>query len=239
MTITVVGFDLFGTLIHATADRNTCILAMYRHLQDHGYPITEKAFVTHYEAVVTELRQRRQRSLREVTNDTWLAETLQRMGITTASTPTLNAAVDQYFRCWRLTRAPDAIRTLQRLHGIFELTLVSNFTSSLFLHNALQTLDLARFFHHVIVSDAVGWRKPHPTIFQSFLDASRCTADDAVFIGDELETDVRGAQRLGIKAILLARDGDKPDQHRESGIFPDHTVRSLTEFANLLISKEL
>jgi putative hydrolase of the HAD superfamily len=71
--------------------------------------------------------------------------------------------------------------------------------------------------HHRLDVDAIvdsrthGRVKPHPTIFQAALDRLEVGAEDAVMVGDSLEEDVEGARALGMRAILVDRDGRYPD----------------------------
>jgi putative hydrolase of the HAD superfamily len=77
--------------------------------------------------------------------------------------------------------------------------------------------DLHEFVaHHRLDIDAIvdsrthGRVKPHPTIFQAALDRLEVRAEDAVMVGDSLEEDVDGARALGMRAILVDRDGRYP-----------------------------
>jgi HAD superfamily hydrolase (TIGR01509 family) len=65
---------------------------------------------------------------------------------------------------------------------------------------------LAGNIHVFVTSAQAGYRKPHPRIYQVTLEQAGFGADDAVFIGDSLRTDVLGPQRVGIRGVLLTRD---------------------------------
>jgi putative hydrolase of the HAD superfamily len=71
--------------------------------------------------------------------------------------------------------------------------------------------------HHRLGVDATvdsrthGYVKPHPTIFQAALDRLGVRAEAAAMVGDSLEEDVDGARALGLRAILVDRDGRYPD----------------------------
>jgi putative hydrolase of the HAD superfamily len=78
--------------------------------------------------------------------------------------------------------------------------------------------DLAEFAkHHGLDVDAlVGSRthgriKPDPSIFAAALGALDVAAEEAAMIGDSYEDDIEGARALGMRAILLDRDGHRPD----------------------------
>lgn len=78
-----------------------------------------------------------------------------------------------------------------------------------------------------------GMLKPHPEIFQSALDCLGVTAADSVFVGDDLDADIVGAQSLGIRAVLrrITRRGFGTF---ESGATPDGTIDTLHDLLPLL-----
>ena len=77
--------------------------------------------------------------------------------------------------------------------------------------------DLAEFARHhrldvdvAVGSKSHGRTKPHASIFESALSALGVTAPETVMVGDSYEDDIEGARALGIRAILLDRDGRYP-----------------------------
>ena len=60
-------------------------------------------------------------------------------------------------------------------------------------------------FDAVVTSVGCGWRKPHPTIFESTADALDVALADLVHVGDDARTD-GGAGRAGAQSILLEDD---------------------------------
>jgi putative hydrolase of the HAD superfamily len=78
--------------------------------------------------------------------------------------------------------------------------------------------DLERFVaHHALEVDAVltsrvhGKTKPHEAIFRRMLELLEVAPDEAVMVGDSVEDDVDGAHAVGMRAVLLDRDGRHPD----------------------------
>jgi putative hydrolase of the HAD superfamily len=78
--------------------------------------------------------------------------------------------------------------------------------------------DLPEFVRHhglevdaAVASRAHGKVKPDPTIFEAALSTLEVAAEEAVMVGDSLEDDVEGARALGIKAILVDREGRYAD----------------------------
>ena len=232
MVVKAVGLDFFGTIVQANADSETCIRSMYDHLRGCGHAFSYEEFVLNYRAAVSEFRKTRNEQLREVNNCVWVASTLERMGQKVEpSHPSVVRTVESYFGPWQITLMPDALDVLKELKSMFTVSLVSNFTDSAFIRRCLKRLGIEECFAHVVVSDSVGWRKPHPNIFKVFLDLSHAMPDEAVYIGDELATDIKGARSMGIKTVLLGKEDAKYVQEDR----PDYVVHSLTEFKELLV----
>ena len=78
--------------------------------------------------------------------------------------------------------------------------------------------DLEEFVsHHGLHADAVltsfshGKTKPHESIFRALLSVLGVEAGEAVMVGDTLHEDVEGALAVGMRALLLDREGRHPD----------------------------
>jgi HAD superfamily hydrolase (TIGR01549 family) len=78
--------------------------------------------------------------------------------------------------------------------------------------------DLDEFVaHHGLVVEAVltshahGKTKPHETIFRALLARLGVEPGEAVMVGDTIEDDVEGALAIGMRALLLDREGRYPE----------------------------
>jgi putative hydrolase of the HAD superfamily len=71
--------------------------------------------------------------------------------------------------------------------------------------------------HHGLLADAVltshvhGKTKPHDSIFRALLDKLGVAPEEAVMVGDTVEDDVEGALAVGMRAVLLDREGRYPE----------------------------
>lgn len=70
----------------------------------------------------------------------------------------------------------------------------------------LERLGLKQHFSHLLFSNEVGVAKPHPEIFRQALTALGVRPQEAAHIGDDLRTDVKGARKIGMRAVWLAHD---------------------------------
>lgn len=126
---------------------------------------------------------------------------------------------------WQYANAelyPDAEETLKRLkqRGL-KLGLVTNGLKS-DLKDALPKVGLKGFFDVEITSDAVGKIKPHKEIFLHALKKLSVSPQEAVFVGDMVEYDYKGAETCGLKAVLIDRENKVKDDNVEK-------IGSLTE----------
>jgi HAD superfamily hydrolase (TIGR01549 family) len=71
--------------------------------------------------------------------------------------------------------------------------------------------------HHGLAVDAVltsfahGKTKPHESIFLAVLELLEVAPAEALMVGDTLSEDVEGALAVGMRAVLLDRDGRHPE----------------------------
>ena len=87
----------------------------------------------------------------------------------------------------------------------------------------LQTLDLAQFFAHTLISGELGHAKPGTEIFQTAAERMGCGTAECIYIGDSFENDVNGAIGVGMRAVWLDREGSGPRPQKETGTFASAT----------------
>ena len=84
------------------------------------------------------------------------------------------------------------------------------------LSNSSRDLD-AFVVHHGLEVDAIltsgghGKAKPHASIFRRMLQLLGTRPDETAMVGDAIEDDVRGAEAVGMRALLVDREGRFPD----------------------------
>jgi putative hydrolase of the HAD superfamily len=110
--------------------------------------------------------------------------------------------------------------------------LVSNaFDPGWLLHRDLAEMGLEERLDFSVFSSEIGKRKPHPAIFERALDALGVAPEAAVFVGDRLYEDVRGAGELGMTTVqaLWFRADEHPD-----GREPDFRALTQTDVLNVV-----
>lgn len=58
-----------------------------------------------------------------------------------------------------------------------------------------------------VTSQDAGFNKPHPEIFRSALKKANVEPSEAIYVGDQYEIDVVGANGVGMRGILIDRHG--------------------------------
>jgi putative hydrolase of the HAD superfamily len=122
------------------------------------------------------------------------------------------------------TLYPEVAETLSALEkrGTV-LSVISNFDSRLI--GILEGLGAAHWFEHIFVSSRVGYAKPDRQIFHTALERHSLKAGDALHVGDSEEKDLHGANKAGLKGVLVERNGESnsnpsPRITNLRGIFP-------------------
>jgi putative hydrolase of the HAD superfamily len=70
-----------------------------------------------------------------------------------------------------------------------------------------QELGLSSWLQVVVTSQEVGFNKPNPEIFQEALKQAGVKPANAIYVGDQYQIDVVGANGAGMRGILLDRNG--------------------------------
>ena len=83
-------------------------------------------------------------------------------------------------------------------------------------------------------TDAVVLGKPSPAYFAAAVEALDADPTLTWMVGDDCETDVAGAQRFGLRTILVRTGKFRPDEVEDSGAIPDGIVSSIAQVPDWL-----
>jgi len=101
---------------------------------------------------------------------------------------------------------PGARETLEYLQGKYELHLITNGFKEI-QSIKITECRIDHYFNHVIISEEVGFQKPHPRIFDHSLEVTGASKQDGIYIGDHLESDIKGSQDAGWQQIFFNPEG--------------------------------
>jgi len=120
---------------------------------------------------------------------------------------------------------------LERLRPRFRLALVSNFDDTGAAYDILARHGILPFLDTVVVSEAVGLRKPHPALVRAALAPLDLAPADALFVGDNFTEDVGAARAAGVDAAWIDAAGSGVPDGAEP---PRFTLGALPELAAVL-----
>ncbi|MBD3190676.1 MAG: HAD-IA family hydrolase [Candidatus Heimdallarchaeota archaeon] len=118
---------------------------------------------------------------------------------------------------------PDVISTLDLIQKKYVIGLLSNGNSY------PKKCGLDNRFSFVVLAQDYGIKKPDPRLFEVALKEAKCSKDEFLHVGDSIESDIVGAQRVGVKSVFLNRT------NQDSSKFSiDFEISSLLELPELL-----
>jgi putative hydrolase of the HAD superfamily len=122
--------------------------------------------------------------------------------------------------------------SLQKLHETgYKLGIVSNTWWSAEFHDGhLARYGILDLIPVRLYSCDLPHTKPHPHIFKTALERIGVDAADAVFVGDRPDIDVKGAQDVGMRGVLIRVPYEPPYEHTpRDGIVPDAIIDELAD----------
>jgi HAD superfamily hydrolase (TIGR01509 family) len=228
--IRVACFDLFDTLIHVRSERfpetdldgtpirSTIPILHERVLADRGVSLRElrDAMVAVWPGIRAELERQdgsEDERYREMQAMEKYRRALRQLGRFEA--PELDAIAHEiavvHHECLVAASEPaeraGEVLEAVRARGI-ETVLISNWDHAPAAEEMLKFTGLSELLDHVVISEAVGLRKPHPRLFEIALEHSGATAREALHVGDLAKPDAWGAGRLGFRTVWIDKNED-------------------------------
>jgi putative hydrolase of the HAD superfamily len=205
--IEAILFDWNNTLIQFTWDDELLEAGHRAGLAAAGSEQDAEAFTVRYREVV----------LNGATPDEPYGDLLRELGV-----ENVDAFMDAEHEVWRPAHealgSAQAMLAALRARGL-KTGLVANSwpDPARLLRGDVEAFGLAELFDVIVFSEEVGHRKPQPEIFLHALEQLGVEPENAMFVGDRLDTDVQGAAQVGMATVqaLWFRADDSP------GIEPD------------------
>jgi putative hydrolase of the HAD superfamily len=205
--IKVIGFDIDGTLVDHVGAQQAGLIKLYGMLEEAQRVAVDEFVATwqqesdryweRYQAgKITSIQQRLLR----------VKAVLSHLGVSASDETAMRIFrmyLAEYEGSWKLY--DDALPCLDSLTAYW-LAVISNGDSGQ-QRRKLERLGIASRFDSVVISGDLGVSKPHPDIFKQSLQELGVSPEEAVYVGDDLESDALGAKNAGMQAIWLARDG--------------------------------
>jgi HAD superfamily hydrolase (TIGR01662 family) len=237
MSLDTIFFDLGRTLIYQKGPWPPVLECALKSLLDvllkSGITLDATDFVNEFGHQLDTYYARREADHTEPTMTVCLREFLATKDEHDVPDPILRAALDAMFAVTQTNwhAETDALPTLQALHKAgYRLGIVSNAADDKNVQQIIDRWGFRPYFELVLTSAICGIRKPASRIFQIALDHFSVSTDKVFMVGDTLEADIEGANRLGIYSIWITRRAEKSDSDAK----PKAIVKALDEIPPLL-----
>jgi|WetSurMetagenome_2_1015567.scaffolds.fasta_scaffold123348_3 HAD superfamily hydrolase (TIGR01662 family) len=238
--LNILFFDFGGTLIYTRDPWEPIYIQADRALKDSlirsGFPLGPGPLAPGFPTFLDFYYADRGAGIVEKTTTAALQEILSSKGFDKVPAQVLRASLDALFAVtqqnWFLEE--DAVPTLKRLQQSgFHLGMISNTSDDDNVQQLLDRYELRSYFEHIVTSAACRIRKPDERIFRFALEEFKGKPSQAAMVGDALEADILGANRLGIYAIWITRRAENPDMGASR---PDAVVSRLDQIPGLFSS---
>jgi putative hydrolase of the HAD superfamily len=123
-----------------------------------------------------------------------------------------------------------ADEVIEELARHVRLAIVSNYPHAPVVYGTLERLGLRRHFCAVVVSSELGWLKPHPKLYRTALTRIGARAEETVFVGDDIDNDIRAPKALGLRTAWLTTEPSKQPPEADITL---SDLRQLTAWCNL------
>ena len=123
----------------------------------------------------------------------------------------------------------ESFNVLDTLKENYKLLLLTNGSPDLQNTKLTITPELSPYFEYVVISGGFGKGKPDPTIFEHALSLMDLEKDEVIMVGDNLMTDILGANRAGIKSVWINRHNKERNE-----VLPTYEIQHLEELFPIL-----
>ncbi len=100
---------------------------------------------------------------------------------------------------------PETIEVLNELKGLgYKIVMLSN-TDCFSIEEVMEKYELKEYFDAIVLSYQVRMLKSNPRVFQKILEDMGISKEEAIMVGDSIESDIISAKKAGVDAILIDR----------------------------------
>lgn len=230
-------FDLGETLIHFEGDWEQVFqrarTALIDALESRGVEVDRSAFSEAFKDKVQRAHAQREEDYVERPSVDLVQETLTEFDRYDLDPPAIEEAVERMYRVSQRHWKPieGARGTVSELSEQgYRLAVISNASDVADVQYLIDKAGVREHLEPIVVSAGVGVRKPAAEIFERVLQAWGFPAQEVVMVGDTLNADILGAQRIGMHSIWVRTAEDREDNVRALGqIKPEAAVGHIRE----------
>ena len=110
----------------------------------------------------------------------------------------------------------------------YNLSILSNFDYSPTVYKLLDKYNITSYFDSILISEVFGWRKPDIKIFNYAIEMNNLNISNTIFIGDDMERDIKGAYNADLDSIYInLKDTDSSFKHYKASV---NSLKEITEY---------
>ena len=224
-------FDLDHTLWDFHKNASETLEELHQEFLAERYPdLRKEQFIDTFHAINLKLWHAldNKHITKELIRSTRFPRVFEQLGITVDARP--ERIEDEYMQrcCYKPHVFPYTFEVLEYLSKNYSLHIVTNgFDEVQFIK--MNSSRLTDHFEEVVTPErAGGHRKPSREIFSYTMNRIKATPEQCIMIGDNLETDIKGAQSASIADVLF-----NPERHKHDARVK-HEIHCLSELKKIL-----
>jgi len=226
--IRAVIFDYYNTLIDIRTDEEKPevfhFLSLY--LQYYGLNMNEQNLRSALDHEKKQYLKAKDEAYPEIDLEVVFSSILEKEGICNTLAAESCCKLFRLLSRERFQLFSDSIPVLKEIkRSGYPMAVVSD-AQKVFCLEEGEMLGLNQFFDHIVLSTQFGFRKPDGRLFAIACSLLDIPPAQAIYIGDDLRKDVKGAKQAGMAAILVSRN---PQQNSETEIEADFCASNLWE----------
>lgn len=235
-------FDLGKTILYPKSAWQAVFLradkALAHSLIEQDIFVEESTFPYEFAERLNRYYVDRESTLRELGTMQLLQQLLAEKGFDNTPPLKLRIALDAFYAItqsnWLLEEDAYPVLDALKLMG-YKLALLSNAADDADVQTLIDKYRLRHYFDFICSSAKVGYRKPHAHIFNEALRKMNLFPKQCVMVGDTLDADILGANKLGIYSVWINRRVNKETKTLVD-IHPKAVIQGLDELPQLLLS---
>lgn len=115
----------------------------------------------------------------------------------------------------------------------YKLVIIAN-DDGINARNIITSAGLAKYFDVIVISGEMGIQKPDIRIFKAALEALGIEAEEAVMVGNRIDADIIGANKVGMVSLWFKWNDRYPALIDTDEKKPDFTINKIIEILDIL-----
>ena len=124
---------------------------------------------------------------------------------------------------------PNALEIVEYCSKKAKLAIITNGLSDV-QNSRISLSKLNKYFHHIFISEEIGYPKPDHRIFDFVFNMIKFAKNDTIIIGDSLKSDIKGGNDYGIDTCWVNLN----NEINKTNIIPTFEIKSLQELKEII-----